>query len=127
MPNLLITSVSATEGLARAILFRLIAADGRSPIEVYETIRWWPPLRIIQRIAALKGTTPDALFGDTDWVQLDWAIKYRHFLIHEGTLLNQIDGLRLIGATQRVFLRLEEVGRGMGLATYGRPKHPRSR
>jgi len=126
-PNLLITSVSATEGLARSVLLRLMTPEGKSPEVVYEKIRWWNPLRIIRKIASLTSTSPGELLGQADWIQLEWAIKYRHLLVHEGTFLNQVDGHRLIAATQRVFSKLEDVGRRMGLSRYGRPRNPRLR
>ena len=119
--NVLIASVSAAEGMARAILLMLQTKPDSDVMRLYSRIRNDSPKDLLAKIAALKSSTPAKVFGNETVRLFRWAVEYRNLLIHEATFLNQADGSWLINAAQEVFLKLEEIGRDSGLRTYGRP------
>lgn len=90
----------------------MLPSVGRSIEEIYEGIRRPNPVLLVKRIAKLRGTTPESIFGETDWITFTWAVEYRNLLIHEATFLRQDHeyGGNLIESTQRVFVKLEQIG-----------------
>jgi len=108
--NVLISFVSATEGMARSVLLMLRTASDVDVGRCYSRIRGDGPEDLLKKIAVAHGTTAPKLFGSEEWRLFGWAVKYRNLLIHEATFLNQVDGGWLVRAAEDIFLKLEELG-----------------
>lgn len=101
--NMLITCVSAVEGLSRSLVIEGLVLDGMEHRDAYDTTWRMSPPDMVSAIARSRGQNPETLV-DADVCRLFvWGVKYRHLLIHEATFLNENDGSWLIDATRRLF------------------------
>jgi len=109
-PNRLITSVSAVEGLARALAVNFQISAGTAPVRAYRNLRDMNVVTLLAgAVAPARGTTMPALVGADRWDEFRWAVKYRNLLIHEGAFLNQGYCTRLLKATRALFTALEQM------------------
>jgi len=104
--NELIAVVSAAEGIARSLVVTERMRGGQKFDAVYKAVKLHPGTSLVKAIATTRGTTPEALVGRETWRLFGWACEYRNLLIHEATMLNQIDASWLIVSAKRVFKRI---------------------
>jgi hypothetical protein len=109
-PNILITSVSAIEGAARAIVLEQQSAKGKSVQSTYKKVKWEDPVALIEKwICQEIQKTPEELFSKDCWEEFKWAVEYRNLLIHECTFLSQSYSIPLIKACENVWNRLKNI------------------
>jgi hypothetical protein len=111
-PNLLITAVSAVEGLARALAVNIQIGAGTAPVLAYRKLRNEKVEELLVRVVApASGTTMPTLVGSETWEEFKWAVQYRNLLIHEAAFLDEGYCTRLLKATRTVFGALEQKAR----------------
>ena len=97
-PNKLIIEVSATEGLARAILMNILIKKGTAPKKAYNTVRNLEIKPLFRELYKDRKTKYNKLLRSSAWKDFIWALKYRNFLIHECAFVAGDVSLRLIKA-----------------------------
>lgn len=113
-PNLLITHVSAVEGLARSVAMHLQARTKEALREVYPQYRLRSPEVLVGEIIEAKANmSPERYFGEDVWQMFLNAVKYRNLLVHECTYLGQDTTPMLISACTTV---LDVIAELAGLA-----------
>lgn len=98
-PNKLILEVSATEGLARTILIKLLIAKGLTPKKAFKKTSEIKIKKVFEKIYELKKKKANSLFNSQNWEVFVWAIRYRNFLIHHCTYVGGAITDQLIEST----------------------------
>ena len=98
-PNLLVTYVSAVEGLLRS----LVIWEGEKPespsTELYESYRRATVKQLYSKYLEQRGR--GCLVGEETYQLVSYAVKYRNHVIHECTYLGQDKFPQLIDACDR--------------------------
>lgn len=86
-PNLLVTHVSAIEGLLRSLVIWAETHSGRPSAETYEIYRKWGVESLYAKYRLL--TNCGELVSDSTFQLVGYAVEYRNLLAHECTYLGQ--------------------------------------
>lgn len=109
-PNLLVTYVSAIEGLARSLVMH---QSGRSKPElssVYPRYRNKSAEDLISEYLKRRiKSDPASFFGREKWEKMKFAVEYRNVLVHECTYLGQDTYPDLIASCSQVLQQLAEL------------------
>lgn len=95
-PNLLVTHVSAIEGILRSLVVWLETTDTRPSSDTYESYRKWGVDALYRKYCALKGVGEVA--PEATYKLVSYAVEYRNLLAHECTYLGQDKYPELIDA-----------------------------
>lgn len=106
-PNKLILEVSATEGIARTILIKLLVAKGLKPKNAFKKTSALKIKEVFKNIYELKEKKARSFFNSKNWKVFVWAIEYRNFLIHHCAYVGGAISNPLIEATTAVRGKIE--------------------
>lgn len=102
-PNRLVTSVSAVEGLARALLMAAHHGSKTDRIANYPKYRMRKPTGLIEEyLRLIAAGTPSEAFGADLWRDFVHAIEYRNILAHECAYLGMETFPAMINACECV-------------------------
>jgi hypothetical protein len=98
-PNLLVTYVSAIEGLLRFLVIWAETNDGRPSAETYETYKNRGVSNLYLKYLALKNC--GEIVSSQTFELIGYAVEYRNLLAHECAYLGQDKYPELIAACQQ--------------------------
>lgn len=114
-PNLLITRVSAVEGVARSLLVHHLTPRQNDTLKMYSVFcNCSAPTLVEAYFRARCQKTPHDVVGEDTWKLFQHAVAYRNLLVHECTYLGQDKTPELLAASRTVLLKLAELA---GLST----------
>lgn len=105
-PNLLVTYVSAIEGILRSLVVWKETDSGRPGIETYNKYRRCGVHQLFEKYLQQHGVRSDAIISAEKFELVGYAVEYRNLLAHECTYLGQNTYPDLIDACQEFLSRL---------------------
>jgi len=114
-PNRLIQTVSAVEGLARALVIDELVAQGTTVQRAYDDVQFTNASELVEKCLG----DPKHHLAAEQWDDFRTAIKYRNILVHECTFLRQGYSERFIAAASDVFDVLAAMARNQNIRSTG--------
>ena len=109
-PNVLVTSVSAVEALARSLAMCSRAKNKSHLSSIYGQYRDRKAASLVKEYLAGQGhPNPADFFGTEIWRKFGYAVSYRNLLVHECTYLGQDKYPHLIAACASILDKLTEL------------------
>ena len=99
-PNLLVTYVSAIEGILRSLVVWKETVSDRPEAETYNRYKRYGVCQLYERYLQQHDLESEAIISAEKYEQVGYAVEYRNLLAHECTYLGQNTYPDLIDACQ---------------------------
>ncbi len=106
-PNLIVTYVSAIEGVLRSlVMWYETAPPSRPTAKTYSKYKNWTVRELYEKYLERRNGKSEELIPAETCELLWYAVEYRNLLVHECTYLGQNRSLKLISACQEFLCKL---------------------
>ena len=105
-PNLIVTYVSAIEGILRSLVVWNETDSGRPGIATYNKYKRCGVHQLYEKYLQQRGVKSDVIIAAKKYELVGYAVEYRNLLAHECTYLGQDKYRDLIDACQEFLSRL---------------------